>query len=344
MRCAGNGEWIDATGNLVYVDYTQTGKVQDLFSRFYTGRIGIRLLIDTHLALRRDVLGDTLSSAAHSSSFKYGDSPLSHADYQRNVWERVRQGESKEQLARKYYSVLHARCRILPLVALAVDDAKAATARLILGTCGNRVVEEMKVNFEGDLEIVLPMIPEHLYMITSEIIANALRVTAQWHTRTLGPHSTCLPPVTVTFSRGPDQFYLKISDRGGGVAFDDIEKIWKFSYSGTSLPPTRAVSTDSVSTKTRVSQQGLSLSRLYARYWGGDITMVSMENWGCDFLLRIPLVAHPGVQLILPDAMHDDPLSRGGCYKERCSYPYPFWKDRPVATATDGTSLFTAPL
>jgi signal transduction histidine kinase len=240
--------------------------------------------------------------------------------------------------------VLHARCRILPLVALAVDDAKAATARHILETCGNRVVEEMKVNFEGDLEIVLPMIPEHLYMITSEIIANALRVTAQRHTRTLGPHSTCLPPVTVTFSRGPDQFYLKISDRGGGVPFDDIQKIWKFSYSGTSLPPTRAVSTDSVSTKTRVSQQGLSLSRLYARYWGGDITMASMENWGCDFLLRIPLVAHPGVQLILPDAMHDDPLSRGGCYKERCSYPYPYWKDQAAATATDGTSLFTAPL
>ena len=25
-----------------------------------------------------------------------------------------------------------------------------------------------------------------------------------------------------------------------------------------------------------------------------------MENWGCDFLVRIPLVARPGEQLIIP--------------------------------------------
>ena len=32
-------------------------QVQEVFRRFYFGRIGIRLLVDTHLALRSDVLG-----------------------------------------------------------------------------------------------------------------------------------------------------------------------------------------------------------------------------------------------------------------------------------------------
>ena len=69
----------------------------------------------------------------------------------------------------------------------------------------------------------------------------------------------------------------------------------------------------------RLSRQGLPLSRLYARYWRGDVTMTSMENWGCDFLLRVPLEARPGERLIIPDEMHDDPLNRGRCHREKVS-------------------------
>ena len=35
----------------------------------------------------------------------------------------------------------------------------------------------------------------------------------------------------MTLSRGPSHFYMKISDQGGGLAFENAEKIWKFSYS-----------------------------------------------------------------------------------------------------------------
>ena len=35
-------------------------------------------------------------------------------------------------------------------------------------------------------------------------------------------------------------------------------------------------------------RQGLPLCRVYARFWGGDITLMNVENWGCSFLIRLP--------------------------------------------------------
>ena len=38
IRCAGNGEWVDCTGNLLYVDESGSqGQVQNVLRRFYTG-------------------------------------------------------------------------------------------------------------------------------------------------------------------------------------------------------------------------------------------------------------------------------------------------------------------
>lgn len=350
IRCSGNGEWIDPSGNLLYVDDTGQGQVQDLFRRFYSGRIGIRLLVDTHLALRNDVLGET-SITAKAPDVVLGQGPLSYSDYQRYVWKRMREKES-ESSGQKYYSVLHPRCNIFDMVVLAVEDAKIASSREVSEACGYRMTDEIEVEFEGDLDLILPMIPEHLYIITTEIVANAIRANAERHGPTLGMSGRPdrIPAVRVTLSRGPSHFYMKISDQGGGVAYENAEKIWKFSYSASHFRysnQTDTVGPDAASLQSlhesRVSRQGLPLSRLYARYWGGDVTMISMENWGCDFLLRIPLVALPGEQLIIPDLQHDDPLSRGGCHREKCSYPFAFF-DHSDITQGSGTSLFTAPL
>ena len=208
--------------------------------------------------------------------------------------------------------------------------------------------DEIQVEFEGDTSLVLPMIPEHLYLITTEIVANALRANAEHHGPTLGKSKTALPPVRVIISRGPEHFYLKISDQGGGLAFENADKIWKFSYSAShfryqGIIPTSLDMPSSLINPSRISRQGLPLSRLYARYWNGDVTMTSMENWGCDFLLRVPLEARPGERLIIPDALHDDPLNRGRCHREKCSYPFAFWGHDQDAQS-DGTCLFTAPL
>jgi len=278
-----------------------------------------------------------------------GHGPLSQTDYQRYVWTRLLAFDTPQQdvIPRKYYSVMHPRCKVFNLIKLAVEDAKVASSRDVTEACGAFMADEIQVEYEGDRELELPMVPEHLYLVVTEIISNALRANAERSGSSLRSNST-IPPVRVIFSKGPSQFYLKVSDQGGGIAFENTEKIWKFSYSashfrylGISAAGDVPVS---VANSNRVSRQGLPLSRLYAQYWGGDVTVCSMENYGCDFLLRIPLANKPGTQHAIPDTMHDDPLSRGGCVIEKCSYPFAFWKDDNADSNSSDSPLFTAPL
>ena len=188
--------------------------------------------------------------------------------------------------------MLHPKCDITTLVKLAVEDAKIASARDVSEACGNVMVEEMQVEYAGDMDIFMPMIPEHLYLVTTEIVANGLRANAERHGPKLGKSRRTLPPVRVTLSCGPEHFYLRISDEGGGIAFENTEKIWKFSYSASHfryneqlqppLPHRRNESTagsdggaaSPVAKSSRISRQGLPLSRLYARYWGEHMACV----------------------------------------------------------------------
>ena len=46
--------------------------------------------MDTHLALRRDVMGHSLTLPGDAPP-EAGHGPLGHTDYQRYVWERLRE-------------------------------------------------------------------------------------------------------------------------------------------------------------------------------------------------------------------------------------------------------------
>ena len=71
------------------------------------------------------------------------------------------------------------------------------------------------------------------------------------------------------------------------------------------------------------------------------MTVSSMENFGTDFLLRIPLKPRPGAQLFLPVEMHDDPLNRGSCKRVTCTYPFGMLA---APKTSPGPAPFTIPL
>ena len=47
---------------------------------------------------------------------------------------------------------------------------------------------------------------------------------------------------------------------------------------------------------------GLPLSRLYARYFGGDLQMVSMEGYGTDCYIHLKRVG--GEEISMPPSLH----------------------------------------
>jgi pyruvate dehydrogenase kinase 2/3/4 len=82
---------------------------------------------------------------------------------------------------------------------------------------------------------------------------------------------------------------IKVSDEGGGITRSNMEKIW--SYLFTTADP--AIQEGMVgSTSTQVDHgidsplaglgYGLPISRSYCRYFGGDLSIMSMEGYGTD--------------------------------------------------------------
>lgn len=91
---------------------------------------------------------------------------------------------------------------------------------------------------------------------------------------------------------------LKISDEGGGIRRSNMSRIWSYLY--TTADPdvlNRMLSVDSTSNPTRdfdVSSPlaglgyGLPIARNYARFFGGDMFLMSMEGYGTDSFIYLP--------------------------------------------------------
>jgi len=222
--------------------------VQDILSRFYTGRIGMRTMIDQHMALRLDS-EDNL---------------------------KQKQAEGKVSV-RNFVGCIMTNCRIYDILMDAVEDARAA--------CKMHLKDAPSVLVDGNLDLCVQYHPEHLYIIVFELIKNSLRATVELHGRQSNSHQALygddLPPTRITIGGGSD-CYIRISDRGGGIPPKSLGSIWSFGHSTAPQGMGELAGYG----------HGLPLSRLYARYWGGDIQVLSLENHGVDCHIRLGVPAN----------------------------------------------------
>jgi len=114
--------------------------------------------------------------------------------------------------------------------------------------------------------------------------------------------SVSLPPIRVVVAKGAEDVTIKIADRGGGVPRSVIDKMWTFAHS--TLGDNSSERTDThfeideftgASAKGRgfnIRGFGLPLARIYARYFGGELTLKSMEGYGVDAYLYLPVLGN----------------------------------------------------
>eukprot|EP00472_Partenskyella_glossopodia_P003728 CAMPEP_0197520096 /NCGR_PEP_ID=MMETSP1318-20131121/5411_1 /TAXON_ID=552666 /ORGANISM="Partenskyella glossopodia, Strain RCC365" /LENGTH=432 /DNA_ID=CAMNT_0043071475 /DNA_START=337 /DNA_END=1635 /DNA_ORIENTATION=+ len=159
-------------------------------------------------------------------------------------------------------------------------------------------------------EMHFTYIPHHLHYMLTEILKNSMRATVEAHPELSGKD---LPPIKVVFVAGNEDITIKIIDEGGGIARSELKPIWNFFHSTADTPDHEEGSGIYDSTtighwidviKEKQNREegqiavppsalagygvGLPLSRLFARYFGGDITLSSMEGFGTDAYLHIP--------------------------------------------------------
>ncbi|KAF9435456.1 hypothetical protein BGZ76_006269 [Entomortierella beljakovae] len=168
-------------------------------------------------------------------------------------------------------------------------------------------------------------VEEFLHRNIYELLKNAMRATCDTHIKEGAPVSlgmsplssssakkSTLPPIKLVLVDGGEDVTIKISDEGGGMALSEMDKVWSFVNSSqssraaarkkdptnTSKAPQPGDSTsmmgglasearDYLDLPLSGSGHGLPLARLIARYFGGDLSLISMEGYGTDSYLSL---------------------------------------------------------
>ena len=254
----------------VFAKMEETHKFLD---RFYLCRIGIRVLIGQYLALRQP--------------------PVEN-----------------------YVGIICSVTSPYEIVKRAIDDAAFM--------CTRKYGDAPEVIMSGRLDLTFPYVPTHLRKfspripsrnlycpshsfacasdyIMLELLKNSMRATVEWH----GVDAD-FPPIKVIIADGDDNedVVIKVSDEGGGIPRSNIKKIW--SYLFTTADPSIQEGMVGVNNNEAVDHgidsplaglgYGLPISRSYCRYFGGDLSIMSMEGYGTDafvYLARLGNTKEP---------------------------------------------------
>ena len=118
-------------------------------------------------------------------------------------------------------------------------------------------------------------VPTHLHHMIFELLKNAMRATMEY---TLEKRLEVPSDIDVLVVGGKEDVSIKISDHGGGIPKSMISEIFKYTFTTAMRNPEDDESGTAV--KLAGYGYGLPLSRLYARYLSGDLTVSSCEGFG----------------------------------------------------------------
>ncbi|XP_023661501.1 pyruvate dehydrogenase (acetyl-transferring) kinase isozyme 1, mitochondrial-like [Paramormyrops kingsleyae] len=146
-------------------------------------------------------------------------------------------------------------------------------------------LEELNAKEPGT-PIMVVYVPSHLYHMAFELIKNAMRATMEFCR-----DNEC-PEVHVHITLGNEDLTVKVSDRGGGVPLRKIDRLFTYTYSTAPRPRMET----SWGTPLAGFGYGLPISRLYARYFQGDLKLYSMEGYGTDAVIYIRALSTESIE------------------------------------------------
>ncbi|XP_062108910.1 pyruvate dehydrogenase (acetyl-transferring) kinase, mitochondrial [Humulus lupulus] len=141
------------------------------------------------------------------------------------------------------------------------------------------------INIYGDPDFTFPYVPTHLHLMVFELVKNSLRAVQE---RFLDSDKVP-PPIRIIVADGDEDVTIKVSDEGGGIPRSGLPKIFTYLYSTAKNPLDEHADLGTADTVVTMAGYGygLPISRLYARYFGGDLQIISMEGYGTDAYLHL---------------------------------------------------------
>ncbi|KAF2762105.1 pyruvate dehydrogenase kinase-like protein [Pseudovirgaria hyperparasitica] len=171
-----------------------------------------------------------------------------------------------------------------------------------------------KVQLICNPDINFMYVPGHLSHMLFETLKNSLRAVVETH----GQDKEEFPVTKVIVAEGKEDITIKISDEGGGIPRSSIPLVWTYMYTTVDQTPNLDPDFNKSDFKAPMAGfgYGLPISRLYARYFGGDLKLISMEGYGTDQLPVLRSSSSPSNGWTEAERIRDQ-LKRGGTLAAR---------------------------
>ncbi|KAF8903874.1 mitochondrial pyruvate dehydrogenase [Gymnopilus junonius] len=184
-----------------------------------------------------------------------------------------------QQAHQDYVGIICTKANVHDIVQEAIENARF-------------VCEEHYAMFSGPpVQLICPQdlsfayVPGHLSHICFELLKNSLRAVVE---RYGVDAEDKFPPIKVVVVEGKEDITIKISDEGGGIPRSAIPLIWTYMY--TTMEG-QGIDSNFQASDFKAPMAGfgygLPLSRLYARYFGGDLRLISMDGFGTDVYIHL---------------------------------------------------------
>ncbi|KAG2492325.1 hypothetical protein HYH03_009276 [Edaphochlamys debaryana] len=175
-----------------------------------------------------------------------------------------------------HIGLVHTKCSPYQIATDAAAEARAI--------CFREYGNAPPVNMLGNADLTMAYVPSHLHHMVFELVKNSLRAVQERY----GDADEEPPPISVVVAEGLEDVTIKVSDQGGGISRSGLKRIWTYLYT-TARSPLPEVDIDSSHMPAVLAGYGcgLPLSRMYARYFGGDLQIISMEGYGTDAYLHL---------------------------------------------------------
>ncbi|GFN93347.1 [pyruvate dehydrogenase (acetyl-transferring)] kinase, mitochondrial, partial [Plakobranchus ocellatus] len=245
------------------IDINTENRIQYFLDRFYMSRISIRMLINQHTLLfgKKEKNNDPRHIGCIDPNCNVSHVVQVDTQSLENTV-CVSLGQNARFLCEQYY---------LTAPELQVVSKNSAAAE-----------------DESD-PIQIVYVPSHLYHILFELFKNAMRAATEYHIQ-----EDKIPPLSVMIVKGQEDLSIKISDQGGGIQRRKLDLLFQYMYS-TAPQPARS---EIASAPLAGYGYGLPLSRLYARYFQGDIVLNSFEGFGTDAIIYLKVLSNEANEML----------------------------------------------
>uniref|UniRef100_A0A8C2HVP7 Protein-serine/threonine kinase n=1 Tax=Cyprinus carpio TaxID=7962 RepID=A0A8C2HVP7_CYPCA len=159
-------------------------------------------------------------------------------------------------------------CDVTNVIRDAYECAKMLCEQYYLGS---PELELREINAKNKSQpIQISYVPSHLYHMVFELFKNAMRATIENHET-----SSTLPPIKVTVALGGEDLSIKVNE-SSNMNMRPPQTCLLFPQAGFGY--------------------GLPISRLYARYFQGDLQLYPMEGYGTDAAIQLKALSTDSVE------------------------------------------------